>query len=209
MGNYRYDCDFAGNATPVIEQHSAYRGLYYYNFRARVRQIVVALLWHPYRGDSRSAGSQPCIAVRADNNGVILELAVTTGVGGGTASGSLVFGIGTQANNGLGSATVLTLDANLNDPAWTGFTTTFNNVAYPNSQRPTLTFKFILHRQLPRQRLERHLLPGQADFGDSDCSVKLIFTARVHHQRLRHPTRRPAARSDQVPFSVSAADNCS
>jgi hypothetical protein len=44
-----------------------------------------------------------------DDNGVIVELPSVADPGGAaTASGSLVFGIGTQSNNGLGSATVLT-----------------------------------------------------------------------------------------------------
>ncbi len=44
-----------------------------------------------------------------DDNGVIVELPAVADPGGAaTASGSLVFGIGTQSNNGLGSATVLT-----------------------------------------------------------------------------------------------------
>ncbi len=44
-----------------------------------------------------------------DDNGVIVELpSVPDPAGSATASGSLVFGIGTQSNNGLGSATVLT-----------------------------------------------------------------------------------------------------
>lgn len=69
-----------------------------------------------------------------DNNGVILELAaVPPSVGGTNVTGSLVFGIGTESNNGLGSATVLTLDSNINDPAWAGFTTVYNGVSYPNT----------------------------------------------------------------------------
>lgn len=44
-----------------------------------------------------------------DDNGVIVELPGVTD-GTATATGALVFGIGTQGNNGLGSATVLTFD---------------------------------------------------------------------------------------------------
>ena len=57
--------------------------------------------------------------------------AVPRGVGAATASGSLVFGIGTQANNGLGTATVLPIDTTYADDAWLGITTKFNNVYYP------------------------------------------------------------------------------
>ena len=41
-----------------------------------------------------------------DNNGVILELAAVNSTAA-TVSGSLIFGIGTQSNNALGSAAVL------------------------------------------------------------------------------------------------------
>jgi hypothetical protein len=45
-----------------------------------------------------------------DNNGVIVELPAVSGSAAATVSGSLVFGIGTESNNGLSSsATVFTL----------------------------------------------------------------------------------------------------
>jgi len=46
----------------------------------------------------------------SDNNGVIVELPPVATTGQATASGSLVFGIGTQSNNALGTATALTTD---------------------------------------------------------------------------------------------------
>lgn len=60
----------------------------------------------------------------SDNNGVIVELPALSG-GAATLSGSLVFGIGTQSNNGLGSASVLPLNSSGE------MTTTFNGQAYP------------------------------------------------------------------------------
>jgi hypothetical protein len=54
--------------------------------------------------------SNPVTAFAADNNGVIIELPALNGTAA-SVSGSLVFGIGTQGNNGLGSAKVLTLDS--------------------------------------------------------------------------------------------------
>jgi hypothetical protein len=62
----------------------------------------------------------------SDNNGVILELPVVSG-GTPSISGSLIFGIGTQANNSLGSATVYALDANGD------FTTSYGGNPYPGS----------------------------------------------------------------------------
>jgi len=63
----------------------------------------------------------PVIAFATDNNGVILDLPAIAASGAPSASGSLIFGIGTQSNNSLGSATVLTTDGN------GYFTSTFND----------------------------------------------------------------------------------
>jgi len=45
-----------------------------------------------------------------DNNGAVIELSSVPAGGAASATGSLIFGIGTQANNGLGSAKVLPTD---------------------------------------------------------------------------------------------------
>src|SRR5579863_1660579 len=68
------------------------------------------------------------ISFSNDNNGVILQLPSAT-VPESAVLGALTFGIGTETNNGLGSATVFTLDAN------DYFTTTFSG--------QTLTSGFI------------------------------------------------------------------
>ncbi|MFZ0416771.1 MAG: DUF3443 family protein [Candidatus Sulfotelmatobacter sp.] len=60
-----------------------------------------------------------------DNNGVIVELPQVQGGVEASVSGSLVFGIGTQSNNGLSGATVYTVD-----PSTGNFTTTFNGTTY-------------------------------------------------------------------------------
>ena len=63
-----------------------------------------------------------------NNNGVIVQLPAVGDNGAASVTGALVFGIGTQANNGLGSATVFTADAS------NGFiTTTFNGQALAQS----------------------------------------------------------------------------
>jgi hypothetical protein len=60
-----------------------------------------------------------------DHNGVIVELPAVGSAGSTPVSGSLVFGIGTQTNNALGTATVLLADVN------TGFITgTYKGTAY-------------------------------------------------------------------------------
>ncbi|QGZ62682.1 DUF3443 domain-containing protein [Paraburkholderia acidisoli] len=62
-----------------------------------------------------------------DNNGVILQMAPVSSSGAPSATGTLVFGIGTQSNNTLAAATVLPTDAwgnvaaSLNSRSLTGF----------------------------------------------------------------------------------------
>lgn len=51
--------------------------------------------------------SNPVAAFATDNNGVVIDLPAVSDMGQNTVSGSLIFGIGSQANNGLGGATVL------------------------------------------------------------------------------------------------------
>lgn len=64
--------------------------------------------------------ANPVASFPTDNNGVILQLASIPSAGATTGSGYLVFGIGTESNNGLGSATVLAA----NDEGY--FTTVFD-----------------------------------------------------------------------------------
>ncbi len=59
-----------------------------------------------------------------DNNGVAITLLAVPAGGDPTASGSLIFGIGTQSDNGLGSANLYTTDSNGN------IATTFKGTKY-------------------------------------------------------------------------------
>jgi Protein of unknown function (DUF3443) len=68
----------------------------------------------------------PVALFAADKNGVIVELPSVSSGGEASLSGSLVFGIGTESNNGLGEAKVYAVP----DGA---LTTTFNSQAYPES----------------------------------------------------------------------------
>ena len=70
--------------------------------------------------------TNPVFNFPVDNNGVVLELPAVAGAAP-TADGLMVFGIGTQSNNGLGGATVFALDVNGN------FTTNFNGSALTSS----------------------------------------------------------------------------
>jgi hypothetical protein len=64
--------------------------------------------------------TNPVWVLPQDNNGTLVQLPSIPSGGTTTVNGSLIFGIGTQTNNGLGSATVFNVDSNAY------FTTTFN-----------------------------------------------------------------------------------
>lgn len=68
----------------------------------------------------------PVTLFATDNNGVIVEL-LAVSAPETSVSGALVFGIGTQSNNGLNGATVYTVDANGN------FITTYKGQSYNTS----------------------------------------------------------------------------
>jgi hypothetical protein len=65
----------------------------------------------------------PVASFATDNNGVIVELPAVSGAEA-SVSGSLIFGIGTQSNNGLGGATVFGTDP------FGDFSTTYKSTAY-------------------------------------------------------------------------------
>ncbi len=71
--------------------------------------------------------ANPVPFVAGDNNGVLLQLPAVTPPGAATVSGMLFLGIGTQANNGVGTATAYSTDANGN------FVVTYNGANYPGS----------------------------------------------------------------------------
>ena len=71
--------------------------------------------------------ANPVALFATDNNGVLLQLPAISANGAATASGFLIFGIGTESNNAIGSANVITA----NDQG--DFTTQFNGSALPSS----------------------------------------------------------------------------
>jgi len=62
-----------------------------------------------------------------DNNGLLISLPSVPDAGAPTASGSMIFGVGTQSDNALGSAQVFTTDTQGN------FTVTYNGKSYNTS----------------------------------------------------------------------------
>ena len=67
----------------------------------------------------------PVASFATDNNGVIVELPAVSGAEA-SVNGSLIFGIGTQSNNGLGGATIFGTDS------FGDFNTTYQNTQYPS-----------------------------------------------------------------------------
>ena len=67
----------------------------------------------------------PVSAFASDNNGVLITLPSVAAGGATSVTGSLIFGIGTQSNNALGSAKVYEIDGNGNFPQ-----VTLNGVTY-------------------------------------------------------------------------------
>jgi len=131
VGNYQYDCDALGFTNECTSSSTAPPGVYY-TCSGSTCSVAAVPLTQQLRN--------PVSLFATDNNGVIFELpAVPIGGETGIAAGqgSMVFGIGTQSNNGLGSAVVLTLDDNPNDAAWSGFTTVYKGVSYPNAAENT------------------------------------------------------------------------
>jgi hypothetical protein len=69
----------------------------------------------------------PIASFGTDGNGAIVEFPSIAAAGATSVSGSLVFGFGTQSNNGLGNATVQTVDDNGN------FTTVYKGTTLATS----------------------------------------------------------------------------
>lgn len=70
----------------------------------------------------------PVWMFQTDNNGLAIVLPQVGAAGAVSVSGSMIFGIGTQSNNGLGSALAQAANQNTGN-----FNTTFNGVLYSNS----------------------------------------------------------------------------
>jgi len=75
----------------------------------------------------------PVAAMSVDNNGTIISLPAAPTAGEATMTGTLYFGIGTQTNNGLGSATVLTTTTSTSRDGAGLITVDFNNTALNES----------------------------------------------------------------------------
>jgi hypothetical protein len=128
----------------------------------------------------------PVSRFATDHNGLIVELPAVSPLGAATLSGSMVFGIGTQGNNALGSAVVFTVDGQGN------FTTVYQGQSYGGSFLDTGSngIYFLDSRTTN--------LPTCADTADFYCPVSpQVFSAT--HRGVNGTT-------GVVPFGVANAD---
>lgn len=112
LGMFRHDCGSA-----CVQANN--RGIYYGCTATICAQTPVPLAQQV---------QNPVSMFAVNNNGVIVQLPAVPSGGAASVAGSLVFGIGTQANNGLGAATVIGVD-----PATGNFTTSYNGASYSAS----------------------------------------------------------------------------
>ena len=100
VGPFREDCGSAcvgtGSSNPGV----------YYSCPASGCQIIAQSLTRQVQN--------PVWLFPTDNNGVVIQLPSVPVGGAPTATGMMVFGIGTQSDNALGAAKVLTVDGNGN-----------------------------------------------------------------------------------------------
>jgi hypothetical protein len=113
VGLFRQDC---GSACAVNGPSNP--GLYYECSSSGCQQAVETLTQQV---------QNPVWLFAEDNNGVIIKLPSIPTTGKASVNGSLIFGIGTQANNGLGTATILATDADGT------FTTLYRGRSYGSS----------------------------------------------------------------------------
>ena len=114
LGVFREDCGTACNSPPPLNAS--------YQYYACAPTCAGATV------DTALQVQNPVYRFATNNNGVVIDLPAVGDSGSYGARGSLILGIGTQANNALGTATVLAADAA------TGFVITdYNGLPHANS----------------------------------------------------------------------------
>lgn len=179
IGNFRQDC---GGACTTPVNSGSNPGLYYVCGSGGCNPTAVSIA---------NQVTNPVALFATDNNGTIVELPAIDNGGAASVNGSLVFGIGTQSNNGLGSATRLTLDQ-------TGAFTTVFGVAknqYPGS--------FIDSGSNGLYFLD------QSMDGIATCPSNSSFYCPATTQSLSATNQGLNGTNSQVTFSVANAENLS
>jgi Protein of unknown function (DUF3443) len=113
VGNYRQDC---GSACASLSANNP--GLYFSCPASGCTVAAVAVA---------AQLQNPVWMFPQDNNGLAIVLPQIGAGGAVSLTGSMIFGIGTQSNNGLGAAQAQALDN------FGNFITTYSGVAYPQS----------------------------------------------------------------------------
>ncbi|MGF6649079.1 DUF3443 domain-containing protein [Paraburkholderia sp. GAS82] len=113
IGNAPYDCGATCASSTTFAQFSNYYSCPTSGSSCTTAQVPT--------GDQVA---NPVAHFATDNNGVIVEMAPVSNNGAGSATGTLVFGIGTQSNNALAAAKTFTTDAfgDLNNSTFNGST---------------------------------------------------------------------------------------
>ena len=122
-----------------------------------------------------------------NNNGVLLQLPAVGSSGASTANGYLIFGIGTQANNRLGSANILQVTSAGQ------FTTVYNGLSLANSIMDSGS---------------NALYFDDTALGSSSCNTAAGFYCPVGTRSLTASIRLGgSAGTISVPFAIANADN--
>jgi uncharacterized protein DUF3443 len=110
----------------------------------------------------------PVALFTTDNNGTIVELPALTGAGA-SATGSLIFGIGTQTNNQIpASATIFTLDQ------FDTFSVTFNGTTYNSANNTPSFIDLGSNAYFFPNTTEASELPVCTDFTAFYCPASLL-----------------------------------
>ena len=117
IGDGSVDC---GSGCAGIAIGSAFSGYPYYICPSgKCEEVAVSTV---------QQAANPVAAFSTDRNGVMITLPPVGATGGVSVTGTMIFGIGTQADNALGSATLYSLD-----PCGSFPTVTYNGIAYTDT----------------------------------------------------------------------------
>ena len=175
------------------------------------------------RASSASAPFQqlpnPVAAMSVDNNGTIISLPAAPNAGQATMTGTLYFGIGTQTNNALGSATVLITTTSSSSAGVGLLTAIYNGVSLDESFLDSgSNVYFFVDRTIPtctQSQLQGYYCPTSSETlsptlqGQNGVSVSRrlhpqqcsdlavhqlrgVARRRRQSQSCRHPERIPA-----------------
>ncbi len=128
----------------------------------------------------------PVAAMSVDNNGTIISLPAAPSAGQATMTGTLYFGIGTQTNNTLGSATVLTASPSASSAGVGFLTAVYNGVSLNESFLDSgSNVYFFVDRTIPtctQSQLQGYYCPTSAELlsptlqGQNGATVSAAFT---------------------------------